>query len=145
MFPHPNEVFLSYSSLDWKFANEIADLLRRHGVPVWHSATNIRGGQQWHDEIGDALERCDWFVVVLSPNSVNSVWVRREFRFALEEKRYTNTIIPVVFRACNYRQLSWTLPSYQLVDFTEDFEKGCRALLRIWGIGYQPISPIPTE
>jgi hypothetical protein len=29
----------------------------------------------------------------------------------------------------------------QLVDFTQDFEKGCRALLRIWGIGYQAINP----
>jgi len=25
--------------------------------------------------------------------------------------------------------------------FHEDFEKGCRALLRIWGIGYQAINP----
>jgi hypothetical protein len=28
------------------------------------------------------------------------------------------------------------LPSFQLIDFHQDFPKGCRELLRIWGIGY---------
>jgi hypothetical protein len=31
--------------------------------------------------------------------------------------------------------LSWTLPSFQVVSFVDDFNDGCRALLRIWGIG----------
>lgn len=141
MFPHPKEVFLCYSSFDWEFASKIAELLRRHGVPVWHGPTNIRGGQYWHDEVGDALERCDWFVILLSPHSIKSVWVRRELMFALEEDRYNKTIVPIVIHVCNHRQLSWTLSSRQLVDFTEDFEAGCRALLRIWGIGYRPIYP----
>jgi hypothetical protein len=141
MFPHPKEVFLCHSGFDWEFANEIAELLRRHGVPVWHGPTNIRGGQHWQDGVGDALERCDWFVILLSPDSLKSVWVKRELMFALEEDRYNKTIVPVVIRACNHRQLSWTLSSRQLVDFTDDFEKGCRAFLHIWGIGYQSIDP----
>ena len=88
--------------------NQIAELLRDHGVPVWHGPTNIRGGQHWHDEIGDALERCDWFVILLSPHSLKSVWVKRELIFALEEKRYDKSIVPVLISACNHRQLSWT-------------------------------------
>ena len=143
MFPHPKEVFLCYSSFDWEFASKIAELLRRHNVPVWHAPTNIRGGQYWHDEVGDALERCDWFVILLSPHSLKSIWVKRELVFALEEDRYDKTIVPVVIAACNHRRLSWSLSSRQLVDFTKDFETGCRALLRIWGIGYRPIDPTP--
>jgi len=61
--------------------------------------------------------------------------------FALYEKRYDKHIVPVIIHAGKYHKLSWTFPLYQLVDFTEDFEKGCRALLRIWGIGYQAINP----
>jgi hypothetical protein len=141
MFPHPKEVFLSYSSLDWEIAEKIVELLRRHGVPVWYGPSSIRGAQQWHDEIGDALERCDWFVILVSPNSMKSKWVRRELYFALDEDQYEKSIVPVVIRAGNYRKVSWSFRSYQLVDFTEDFEKGCRALLRIWGIGYQAIQP----
>ncbi|MDE0040336.1 MAG: hypothetical protein OXU77_22650 [Gammaproteobacteria bacterium] len=45
-------------------------MLREHGVPVWYSDTNIRGAQQWHDEIGAALRRCDWLIVVLTPERI---------------------------------------------------------------------------
>jgi hypothetical protein len=141
MFPHPKEIFLSHSGLDREFAQKIVKLLRRHGVPVWHGPSSIRGSQLWHDEIGDALERCDWFVILLSPNAMKSKWVTRELVFALDEDRYEKCIVPVVIHACNYRKLFWSFRSYQLVDFTKDFEKGCRALLRIWGIGYQAINP----
>jgi len=82
----PHEVFLSHSSEDRDFASLLADKLRRHGIPVWYSQTNIIGAQQWHDEIGAALQRCDWFAVVLSPQSVESMWVKRELLNALEQR-----------------------------------------------------------
>jgi hypothetical protein len=63
----PQEIFLSHSSLDNQFASDLAAVIRRHGIPVWYSRTNILGAQQWQDEIGAALQRCDWFVVILSP------------------------------------------------------------------------------
>ena len=141
MFPHPKEVFLCHSTADSKFATQIAELLKRHGIPVWYSHTEMVGSMLWHDEIGHALRRCDWFVIILSPDSVNSFWVKHEFTFAIRQKRLDSRIVPVVFRLCDYEAFSWTLSSYQFVDFTEDFEKGCRALLRIWGIGYQAINP----
>jgi TIR domain-containing protein len=139
MVPHPNEVFLSYSTLDWRFADEIAKLLRRHNIQLWDSRSSILPSQDWHDEIGRALRRCDWFTILLSPDSINSAWVHRELMFALSQRRLTGRIVPVVIRACDDDELPWSLFSSQLVDFTEDFEKGCRALLRIWGIGYQAI------
>jgi hypothetical protein len=141
MFPHPNEVFLSFSSLDWRFAIKIAEVLRRHGISVWHSGNNLLGAQQWYYEIGEALRRCDWFIVLLSPNSIKSIWVERELTFALNQQRYNNRIVPVVLQTCNYDQFSWSLSLYQVVDFRYDFETGCRALLRIWDIDYRPPTP----
>jgi hypothetical protein len=61
----PREVFLSHSARDRRFVERLAGVLREHGIPVWYSRTNIVGAKQWHDEIGKALTRCDWFVVVL--------------------------------------------------------------------------------
>ena len=136
MAPLPNEVFLSHSSLDLVFADQIADILRRHGVPVWYSRTNILGAKQWPDEIGAALKRCDWLVLVLSPNAVESVWVKRELLFSLNDRRYTERIIPILHRHCDYADLSWTLAALQMIDFTQSFADGCRALLRVWGLGY---------
>lgn len=135
--PLPREVFLSHSAKDRRFAQKIANVLRSHGVPVWYSATNIVGAKQWHDEIGKALARCDWFAVVLSPHSVKSEWVKRELLYALNDPRYKKRIVPISHKPCNHMNLSWTLGEFQFVDFTTEFDEGCRSLLRIWGLGYE--------
>ena len=132
----PNEFFLSHSDQDRKFATSIVEALRQQGVPVWYSRTSILGAQQWHDEIGAALQRCDWFAVVLSPNSVTSMRVKRELLYALQQNRFENKIVPILYQPCNADQLSWTLPIFQAIDFTGAFDDGCQQLLRIWGIGY---------
>lgn len=134
----PNEVFLSHSSADRAFTTDLAEVLGRHGIPFWYSDTNILGAQQWHDQIGAALERCDWLVVVLTPDAVASTWVKRELIYCLQEHRFDDRIAPVLYRSCNYSELSWTLRSLQMIDFQEDFNDGCRELLRIWGVGYSP-------
>jgi hypothetical protein len=114
----PNEVFLSHAHSDTDFASSLVATLQHHGVRVWFSQSNILGAQQWHDEIGDALQRCDWFAVVLSPEAVES-------------------IIPLIYKGCDYRKLSWMLPAFQMVDFTGNFADGCRNLFRVWGLDYR--------
>jgi len=136
--PLPDEVFVSHSSGDHRFVTRLAETLRRHGVPAWYAPKEILGAQQWHDEIGSALRRCDWFLVVLSPNSVESMSVKRELLFALQQNRFEDRIVPVLYQACDHDRLSWVLSSYQRVDFQKGFQEGCRDLLRIWGLGYRP-------
>jgi hypothetical protein len=106
-------------------------------VRFWHSKAHILGAQQWHDEIGKALARCDWFVLVLSPDSVKSKWVKRELLYALRQDRYTDRILPILYRKCDPARLSWTLPDFQMVDFKGDWDPACRRLLRRWGIAYR--------
>ena len=134
----PREVFLSHSSRDRKFADKLSDTLRRHGISVWYSDTNIIGAQQWHDEIGKALSRCDWFLLVLSPAALKSRWVKRELFFALEDSRYDNRIVPLMFRKCDLRKLSWTLSGMEQVDCSTSHQDGFTELLRVWGKKFQP-------
>jgi TIR domain len=134
----PHEVFLSHTNQDRGFVDSLAEVMRRHGLPVWYSQTNILGAQQWHDEIGAALRRCDWFLVVLSPQSVESTWVKREVMYAFEHDRYDNKIVSVIYQSCDYEEkLSWILPQFQMVDFTRAIDQGYVDLLRVWGLGYQ--------
>ena len=133
----PNEVFLSHSSLDGQFASDVAGVMRRHGIPVWYSQTNILGAQQWQDEIGAALQRCDWFAVILSPHSAGPMWVKRELSYALEQNRFENKIVPITYQPSDYERLSWTLSLFQMIDFARTFDEGCVNLLRVWGLGYR--------
>jgi hypothetical protein len=74
---------------------------------------------------------------VLSKNSLESKWVKRELAYALEDDRYNEHILSVVKIPGDYRSLSWTLSSLQRVDFSGDFDDACVRLLRVWGIVYQ--------
>ena len=55
----PAEVFVSHSRKDRAFVERLVGVLRRQEIPVWYSDAEIQGAQQWHDEIGKALKRCD--------------------------------------------------------------------------------------
>ena len=129
--------------MDRPFVNRLVDVLRRHAIPVWYSETNIQGAQQWHDEIGAALRRCDWFVLVLSPDAVASKWVKRELLYSLLQDRFEGRIAPLLHRPCTHDDLSWTLSQMQMIDFSHSFNDGCRDLLRVWGIGYAPAPSSP--
>ena len=134
----PNEVFLSHSSQDRAFVQKLVRVLRRHRIPVWYSETDVVGAQQWHDEIGAALRRCDWLVLVLSPGAAESLWVKRELLYALQQDRFDGRIAPLLYKPCSYEGISWTLSQMQIINFTGDFDEGCRELLRIWAVGYAP-------
>ena len=135
--PTPTEIFLSHSSEDRQFATRIGGLLEAQGLPYWYSKRDVIGAQQWHDEIGKALARCDWFLLVLSPAAVASKWVKHELLYALQEKLYEEHIVVVDYQSAEYKKLSWTLRNFQWVDFRQDFADGCRELLRVWGRGYR--------
>jgi hypothetical protein len=134
----PKQVFLSHSAKDRQFVSALATVLRRHKVPFWYSKTSLEGAQQWHDEIGKALKKCNWFVLVLTPNSVKSEWVKHELMYALNDKQYRKRIVPLLLKPCNPAKLSWTLSDFQRIDFTKKKADGYRALLKIWGITYRP-------
>jgi hypothetical protein len=132
----PKELFLSHSSHNLLIADRIAETLKNHGVPVWYSPTNILTAQQWHDEIGKALRRCDWFMVLLSPNSVASIWVKMELIYALRHNQYDNHIMPVLIEHCDVEELSWTLDMFQMADFTNNENEAYAQILNAWGIGF---------
>ena len=132
----PKELFLSHSSQNLQTASRISQTLRDHGVPVWCSPTNIMTAQQWQDEIGNALRRCDWFMVLLSNDAVQSIWVKRELHYALSHKQYNDHIMPVIIEACDYEELSWTLGMFQMADFANDSEMAYTQILARWGLGF---------
>jgi hypothetical protein len=131
----PTELFISHSSKNRRFVRKMAAVLRDHGVPVWHSEVNIQGAQQWHDEIGEALDRCDWFVVVGSPPAITSEWVRHETVYAIQDPRYKHHVIPIMYKLCELKKIAWPLQNMQYIDFRANHREAYRKLLKLWGIG----------
>lgn len=133
---HPNEIFLAHANQDRGFTIQLAEDLRRHGVSTWYSERNIGGARRWLAEIGEALERCDWMIVILTPAALKSDWVYDEVAFALGERRYRNRVIPFVVKKCEPKKLIWALANVQAIN-ARPYENGLRKLLAIWRIGYR--------
>jgi hypothetical protein len=129
----PREIFLSHSSRDGRQAKQIAARLGKFGLNVWFAPSNLRGAQAWHDEIGRALRRCDWFVVLLTPAAVRSRWVKRELVFAFSERRFESRIVPVKLQPCNLDSLSWVLRSIEQVDVSREPNLAAEKIAALWG------------
>lgn len=102
------QVFISYSRKDLSFVKQLALDLENAGLDVWYDVTDLGGGSRWRVEIENAIKNSQFVVVVLSPDSIASEWVEREFLFANNLKR---KIIPLMHRSCelplNYLDLNY--------------------------------------
>lgn len=131
----PKELFLSHSSANRRIASAVSETLQQHGIPVWYSKANIVTAQEWQDEIGRALRRCDWFLILLTEESIASRWVKMELAYALNHSQYDNHILPVKIEDCDYEQLSWTLGNFQMVNFDGRSQDAYHDIMRAWGVG----------
>jgi formylglycine-generating enzyme required for sulfatase activity len=102
------QVFVSYSRKDISFVERLASDLKNAGLDVWYDVSSLGGGSRWRAEIETAIRGSQFVIVVLSPDSIASEWVEREFLFANNLKR---KIIPLMYRFCelplNYLDLNY--------------------------------------
>lgn len=89
------QVFISYSHSDSPLAARVSKALREAGLQVWDPEVNVLPGDNWPAEVGRALEESDAMVVLLTPNSISSPYVKAEMAYALGSKSYRNRLIPV--------------------------------------------------
>jgi hypothetical protein len=128
-------IFLSHSSHDRRFTDDLPELLRLHYLESWYSKRDIVAGA-WEPEIYKGLNACDSFLVVLSADALRSDWVRKEVELAMRDPRYaaTGRIVPVLAKPCDWQTLHPQIKRFQLVDFTTDREEAIRRLLHFWQI-----------
>jgi TIR domain len=91
------QVFISYSRKDLAFVERLAKDLQDAGLEVWYDLSGLDGGTRWGKEIQAAIQKSQIFVVVLSPNSIDSEWVEKEFMYANSLKR---KVIPLLYQPC---------------------------------------------
>jgi hypothetical protein len=90
-----HDLFFSYArndSAEWIRALE--ESLHQHlrerlglDVGIWKDKNNIRFGQNWTDEIHEAIRSSAAFLAILSPSYRNSEWCARERKLFLDEVR----------------------------------------------------------
>jgi hypothetical protein len=123
------QVYISYSPADQELARELASQLSEAGFEPWFDQ-DLLPGDNLQLENGKALEHSEAMVVLVSPESARSKWVRNEIQFALGSLQYANRLIPVQVRPTS--EMPWILGRFPMVAGDGDVaEVGRRVLDRL--------------
>jgi len=90
------KVFISYSHKDSKVADALYRMLSKQGWDVW-SDRKLKVGDDWQEEIEQALRESDYFIFVLTPNSIESQSTNFEMGVALS-RQDESYVIPVLLK-----------------------------------------------
>lgn len=90
-----SQVFISYSHHDTTFAHVIENSLANLGITVWVDRQRLVGGSAWRDDLQEAIQTCDAFLLVMSPQALNSAEVRKEYQLALSINK---PVVPLVHK-----------------------------------------------
>lgn len=131
-------VFLSHNSNDKSVAERIGKALIPRNIIPWLDKWDLFAGESLTTKIGDAIDQCDAFIILLSPNSVGSKWVKEELRIALQRRFAEDNfkIIPIVLADCPIPPF---LRDYKHIDLRHGESAGIQALLAAFhGVSSRP-------
>ncbi len=123
-----SRVFISYSRKDIAFVERLAKDIKNAGFDAWYDLSGLEAGKNWGKEIQDALQESQFLIVVLSPNSLQSRWVEREYLFA---ESLNVKIIPVLYQPC--RLPLWTIDLHYIDMTSGSYKKHLEELLKVLG------------
>lgn len=136
------DIFLSYKKTDIEKIQPLISLLEQGGWSVWWD-TRIGAGERWDDTIERELLAAKCVVVVWSPDSISSQWVRTEASEAMERGK----LVPVTIEGA-FSPLAFKL--IQVTDFSNwnggRDEAPARALLSaVQRFTGPPAAPAPVD
>ncbi len=108
------EVFISYSRKDSDFARQLNLALQAAGKTTWFDQESISSGVDFEREIFKGIEGADNFVLIISPDAVESPYCEREVNYASTQcKRF----IPILWRPTTPTTLPQALRTINWLDF----------------------------
>lgn len=141
-----SDIFISYSRQDRKSAEQFAAGLAEEGFAVWWDDA-IHSGETFDEVIEEELRAAKAVVVLWSPRSVTSRWVRAEATLADRRRKLSPVIIepcekPIIF------ELTHTVDLSHWAGDRSDraWQVFVKDLRRMTGAGQRPSAPdsVPT-
>ena len=126
---HP-KAFVSHSMQDRSFVEQLAKDLRTSGVDTWYSGWEIKPGDSLRAKIEQGMGGCEFFIIILSKDSISRPWVQTELDAATTGKILgkVRKIIPVKIEDCG--DLPPTLASLCWEDFSnQPYEAALKRVL----------------
>lgn len=129
-------LFLSHAWEDNDVAHWLALQLAREGYGVWCDLTKLLGGENWPDEINEAIKtRTQKFLLVLSRDYIKKENTTGELELArsiAKEYSFKNFVVPLRVDDIQKSELDFRLQNIEWVDFTGGWYAGTLKLLELF-------------
>lgn len=111
-------IFLSHNHKDKSFVKRLAAMLKSEGIMVWEDEAEIGIGESLLEKIEKGINEANFVGAIISPNSINSDWVKKELEIAMSHEKYHNKtkVIAIVCEKC---ELPEFLKNRLNADFTD--------------------------
>ena len=108
-----HDVFISYGREDTPLMQQIEKALHEAGFTIWTDRGIAPGSPSWKAEIEKAILDARCIVVLFSPDSAESRWVRAELDYADAQRK---PIYPLLVRGDSTKAIPFGFTSYQWID-----------------------------
>lgn len=121
-------VFISHSSKDKGFVRKLAADLLANGIEVWLDELRIHVGDSIPTKIAQGLAESDFFLLVVSHNSVKSPWIQKELDNALV-KEIESRRVRVFPVKIDDAEVPGIIRDKKHSDFSTSYDRGLRELI----------------
>ena len=122
--------FISYSHTDVEFVDRLVFQLEEDGITIWRDSTHILVGDDIDQAISEGIQENELFLIVLTPSSVKSDWVTREFDEASHEAiSGRKVLLPILACGLRTQDLPPRIRRRKSVVFGDNFERSYSILL----------------
>lgn len=125
------KVFISHSSKDKRFVRKLKDDLNENSISTWFDEDQLKVGDSLLEKLEDSLEDSTHFMIILSPHSVKSQWVKYELENAI---KINQKIIPIKYQDC---KIPPELKKYLYVDLSNEIVEIKGDIVEFTTKGYQ--------
>lgn len=133
-----NEIFISYSSKEYDVAEKLRSAFAQRGIYCWMAPESIPIGSNYAIEIPKAIQACQVFLIILSDNSQNSVWVRKEIDLAVNRNK---RIVPLVVNKCQIiSPFDFYLTDIQMIQAVDSPDEMAELVLKKIGMDLSAFS-----
>lgn len=139
------KMFVSHSHKDDSFTTLLVSHLNMLGVQAWMDSNDLGAGN-FQQRISEALDECEWFLLVLTRNALASKWVRQEVDAAnlLKHRGHIKELLFIKAAEVAYSELPALWSVYNVFDATEHYGVALQRIVKELGIS-PPSEAIANE
>ncbi|MFP7469973.1 toll/interleukin-1 receptor domain-containing protein [Niallia taxi] len=118
------KVFISYSHSNKDIARKIAYDLEFNEIDVWYDDFEIKFGDNIIAKLEDGIEESDFFLVLLSEESITSNYIKMEIEFSISQNKKI-----ILISLDDVKIENFLYPQYNFIDFSKSYSKGFKSLI----------------